>query len=95
MEINNVVVVAGDLAAGCEEQGPYDCIFVNGAVAVVPEAYFSQLAEGGRMAVVVRQGQSSQAILYTNRDGLISQTELFDAMVPVLPGFELANRFQF
>ena len=93
--IDNVAVVQGDLAAGYEEQGPYDCIFVNGAVEVVPDAYISQLADGGRMAVVERKGQLSQAILYSNRDGLISRRELFDAMVPVFPGFELANRFRF
>ena len=95
LHIDNVAVVKGDLAAGYEEQGPYDCIFVNGAVEMVPDTYVSQLAEGGRMAVVERKGQLSQAVLYTTRDGLISRRELFDAMVPVLPGFELANRFQF
>lgn len=95
LQINNVAIVAGELAAGCKEQGPYDCIFVNGAIEMIPEAYTAQLADRGRMAVVERKGQSSKAVLYTSQEGLISRRVLFDAMVPVLPGFELAHKFQF
>ena len=95
LHIDTAAVVAGNLVAGYEEQGPYNCIFINGAVEVVPETYINQLAEGGRMAIVERKGHSSQAVLYSNRDGLVSRRVLFDAMVPVLPGFALAHRFQF
>ncbi len=95
LQVDNAAVVSGVLTDGCSEQGPYDVIFVNGAVEQVPPAYTAQLAEGGRMVVVERQGQSSQAVLYSNRDGLVSRRELFDAMVPVLPGFQMADVFQF
>ena len=95
LQIDNAAVVVGTLADGCGEQGPYDVIFVNGAVAEVPAAYAGQLAEGGRMVVVERRGQSSRAVLYANRDGLVSRRELFDAMIPVLPGFHMAEAFQF
>lgn len=95
LQINNAAVVEGALVAGFAEQGPYDCIFVNGAVEEVPEAYILQLDIGGRMVIVERKGQSSQAVLYINRGGLVSRRELFHAMVPVLPSFQLANLFQF
>jgi protein-L-isoaspartate(D-aspartate) O-methyltransferase len=68
---------------------------VNGAVAEVPEAFAGQLAKGGRIVVVERQGPVSQAILYCNRDGLLSRRELFDVMIPVLPSFQMAEEFQF
>jgi len=34
-------------------------------------------------------------VLYSNRDGLVSRRELFDAMIPVLAGFQVAAAFQF
>ena len=37
----------------------------------------------------------SKAVLYANRGGLVSRRELFDAMAPVLSGFQVANSFQF
>ncbi|MBT3330455.1 MAG: protein-L-isoaspartate O-methyltransferase [Rhodospirillaceae bacterium] len=95
LEVDNAAVVAGVLSDGCSEQGPYDVIFVNGAVATAPSAYADQLTEGGRLVVVEREGQSSRAVIYTNKDGLISRRELFDAMIPVLPGFQAVEAFQF
>ncbi len=95
LQIDNAAIVVGDLTAGCEEQGPYDCILVNGAVEVLPAAYASQLAEGGRLVIIERKGPLSQAVLYANRGGLVSRRELFDAMAPVLSGFQVANSFQF
>ena len=98
LEVDNAAVVPGVLADGCPGQGPYDVIFINGAVEDIPESYMGQLAEGGRMVVVVRGGQGTQigrAILYSNRDGLVSRRELFDANIPLLAGFKMAEAFQF
>jgi protein-L-isoaspartate(D-aspartate) O-methyltransferase len=95
LNIDNAAVVAGELTDGCGDQGPYDVIFINGAVDKVPAAYVEQLAEGGRLVVVERRGQVSRAVLYSNRDGLLSRRELFDAMIPLLPGFQMPDVFQF
>ncbi|MDE0944033.1 MAG: protein-L-isoaspartate O-methyltransferase [Alphaproteobacteria bacterium] len=95
LEVDNAAIVTGVLADGCAEQGPYDVIFVNGAVTTAPSAYTGQLTEGGRLVVVEREGQSSRAVIYTNRKGLISRRELFDAMIPLLPGFQAVEAFQF
>ena len=95
LEVDNAAIVTGVLADGCAEQGPYDVIFVNGAVTTAPSAYTGQLTEGGRLVVVEREGQSSRAVIYTNRNGLISRRELFDAMIPLLPGFQAVEAFQF
>jgi protein-L-isoaspartate(D-aspartate) O-methyltransferase len=95
LNIDNAAVVAGELIMGCGDQGPYDVIFINGAVGELPPAYADQLAEGGRLVVVERQGLDSRAVLYLNRDGMLSRRELFDAMIPILPGFQLADAFHF
>ena len=93
---DNTIVVRGDLTAGYAEQGPYDVIFVNGAVAAVPEALDSQLAEGGRMVAVVRAGAGHGiGTLFRRVGGSIARSELFDAATPVLPGFDAPRGFTF
>src|SRR5690606_6692368 len=47
LEIDNAALVAGPLAAGYRKQAPYNVILVDGAVEVLPEALFGQLADGG------------------------------------------------
>jgi len=93
--IDTVAVVDGELGQGFARQAPYDVIVINGAVAEIPAAISEQLAEGGRMVIVERQGLSSRANLYLNKGGVTSRRELFDAMIPVLPGFEAAETFRF
>ena len=60
-----VDVVAGPLKAGAASKGPFDVIFVNGAVEEVPQAWLDQLAEGGRLAVAVAEGGVRRARIYT------------------------------
>ena len=93
---DNAIVIRGDLAAGYAEQAPYDVIFLNGAVAAIPEALQGQLAEGGRMVAVVRPGAGlGKGTLFRRGGGSITQSELFDAATPVLPGFGAAPGFRF
>jgi protein-L-isoaspartate(D-aspartate) O-methyltransferase len=93
--VDNAVVVCGPLKEGYEAQAPYDAIFVNGAVEVSVEGVTSQLAEGGRMIVVERDGPVGVAVIYHKIDGRISRLEAFDVQLPVLPGFERSVGFQF
>lgn len=95
LQIDNAAVVTGVLRDGCLEQGPYDVIFINGAVETLPQTFTGQLAEGGRLVAVERSGQTSRAVLYANRVGFVSRRELFDAMIPVLPGFDAVESFRF
>ncbi|HEX2592898.1 MAG TPA: protein-L-isoaspartate O-methyltransferase, partial [Rhizomicrobium sp.] len=46
-------VVQGGLVEGVKAQGPYDVIFINGAVEEVPDTLLAQMAEGGRLVVVL------------------------------------------
>lgn len=93
--IANVSVVNGPLAAGWPQSAPYDAIFVEGAVAQPPKALFGQLAEAGRLVTVVGAGGAGQVTLYRSAGGVVSPAALFNAAVPVLPGFAPLKSFTF
>ena len=93
--VDNVAVIEGALTEGYAAQGPYDVIFINGAVEEVPEALVRQLGDCGRMLLVERRGSVGKAMSYTNIDGSIAHRELFDAQVPTVPGFERQAAFVF
>jgi len=93
--IDNVAVIEGVLPEGCVKQGPFDVIFLNGGVEELPQSLLGQLAEGGRLMAVERRHGVGKAMRYANIDGLVGATELFDAQVPSLPGFEKAPGFVF
>ena len=93
---DNAIVVRGDLAAGYAEQAPYDVIFLNGAVAAIPELLAAQLAEGGRMVAVVRPDAGvGKGTLFRRSGGSMVRSERFDAATPVLPGFDAPRSFAF
>ncbi len=92
---NNAVVVEGDLKAGVPGQGPFDVIFVNGAVSKAPPSWFNQLAEGGRLAVIERDGAVGRARIYTKARGHVGERAVFDAAPPYLGGFEPEGGFVF
>ncbi|MFC7290830.1 protein-L-isoaspartate O-methyltransferase family protein [Hirschia litorea] len=95
LNIDNADVVAGDIKKGLADQGPYDVIIVNGAVEIVPTEWTDQLKDGGRLAVVVREGKVSQARIYTRAGDALSCRSAFDTAPPALPGFEKTASFVF
>lgn len=96
LEIDNVVVVEGALTMGYPKQAPYDVIFFDGAVNVVPDEILSQLSDGGR-AVVIVAGEDGvgHCRVYVRSGDHISCRDQFDAGTPVLPGFAAEARFSF
>jgi protein-L-isoaspartate(D-aspartate) O-methyltransferase len=91
----NVTVVTGDLTKGHAPAGPYDVILIEASVPEVPTALFDQLADGGRLVAVLRNGPIGVATLYTRTGGVIGNRPLFDAATPILPGFERPAAFVF
>ena len=92
---DNAVVVEGDLKAGAPKQGPFNVIIVGGAVAEPPQAWFDQLAENGRLAVIERKGPVGRARIYTKAKGAVGERSVFDANATFLPGFEPEPGFVF
>jgi protein-L-isoaspartate(D-aspartate) O-methyltransferase len=88
-----VEVVQGALIEGVKGQS-FDVIFINGAIEQPPETLLSQLAEGGRLVTVLKDGQS-RAWLFLKENGQIGRRPGFDADVPVLAGFKKAMGFVF
>ncbi len=93
---DNVVVVEGPLEAGYAEEAPFNLIVIEGAVAAVPPALVDQLAEGGRLAAVVRSGGGlGHATIFSKRGGVVSSRTVFDAGTPYVAGFEPRQEFVF
>ncbi len=96
LEIDNVAVIHGDLAAGVPAEGPYDVILINGGVEMVPEALLAQMKEVGRLGTVVMDGACGHVYVHEKiKGGKISKRMIFDAQIPVLRGFEKPPAFVF
>jgi len=91
----NVAVVVGALNAGWSQRAPYDVIFIDGALEVIPDALASQLKDGGRFICIRESGPAGKANLYLSDRGALSGRVVFDAAAPVLPGFAAPEQFVF
>lgn len=93
--VDTATVLQGDLTKGHPGQGPYDVIFINGAVGELPAALTEQLSEGGRLVYVKTAPTvgGGKAMLATKDNGVLSEVEVFDANIPPLP--ELAAKPEF
>ena len=92
--VGKVELVQGGLIEGVKGHAPFDVIFVNGAIEQVPETLLGQLAEGGRLVAVIKDGQS-RAWLFLKQNGQVGKRPDFDADVPLLAGFKKAMGFIF
>jgi|JI10StandDraft_1071094.scaffolds.fasta_scaffold220162_2 protein-L-isoaspartate(D-aspartate) O-methyltransferase len=91
---SSVEVVSGNLRAGIEGKS-FDLIYVDGGVVNVEKAWLDQLAEGGRLGVVVRDRAAGHARIYRKSNNVTGHASVFEAMPPILPEFEPAPAFKF
>ena len=92
---DNAVVVRGDLTQGVSRQGPFNVILINGAIETLPEALVEQLADGGRLVAVRREGTVGRGVLLERVGNATGERVLFDANTPVLHGFAAQPGFVF
>lgn len=92
---SNATVVSGPLTAGWPQGSPYDAIVLEGATERPPEAFLSQLKEGGRLVCVLGTGPGSKAMLYCRSGDELGGRPIFDATAAVLPGFAKSPVFAF
>jgi protein-L-isoaspartate(D-aspartate) O-methyltransferase len=87
--IDNVAVMEGALEEGAPKQAPFDAIIICGAASEVPRGLAGQLADGGRLACVLRRDQMSpgKGVVFRRLGDTVSRREVFDASPPFLPGF--------
>ncbi len=96
LELGSAVAVKGDLATGLPDQGPFDVIYVCGMVQEVPVAWTAQLADGGRLAVVVqRDAALGRGRIYKKAGDVVSYRDVFDARPPRLQAFDRKPAFEF
>lgn len=94
--MDEAVAVQGDLAKGLPDQGPFDVILIGGMVETVSQAWLDQLTDGGRLGIVVANGQSvGSARIYKRAGDTFAYREAFECCPPVLPGFEKKTEFVF
>ncbi|GIL00672.1 MAG: protein-L-isoaspartate O-methyltransferase [Alphaproteobacteria bacterium] len=91
----NVVVVEGPLAAGYAGEGPYDVIFIEGAIGRLPDEITAQLKEGGRLVAVAGTGNAAYARLWIREAGAVSDRRLFNCALKPLQAFEKTPEFEF
>ncbi len=97
-DATNIQAHQGPFAAGYAPGAPYSLIVINGSMESIPANLVEQMAQGGRLAAIVRTkaDRIGHAILVTkNAQGAVSHRVLFDAAVPFLPGHEPHNDFIF
>ena len=92
-----VKIVHGPLTQPPAGEGPFDLIFVNGAVEANLEPLLDALAPQGRLVTIFREtGLVSRAVRFDKDDvGEVGRRALFDASASTLPGFEKAPAFVF
>ncbi len=95
LSLDNTAVVTGTLKDGYANEGPYDAIFLGGAVPEVPDDLLDQLKDGGRLVTVVSNGPVSRAVIWRRLGEAFDCEEAFEAAAPELPGFERKAAFSF
>lgn len=95
LELGNANVVIAAPESGHAKDAPYDVIFVNAAMEQIPAALISQLAEGGRLVGVLREGRVGRGIVGRKTAGAFGYQAFMDANIPVLPAFSRPPAFQF
>jgi protein-L-isoaspartate(D-aspartate) O-methyltransferase len=91
-----VTVARGPLDAGWAAGAPYRVIVLAGAAQRIPPAIEAQLAEGGRMVVVIAPpGEPGKATLIQRIGGVIARRVVFDAATALLPGLAVEPGFVF
>lgn len=91
----NVSVVTGPLVAGWPQSAPYDLILIEGATEIEPQAYCSQLKDGGRLLCILGSPPGAKAMLYRRSGTELAGRAIFDAAATLLPGFAKAPAFAF
>ena len=95
LEIDNGVVVRGELNAGYPRQAPYDAIVIEGRCGEWPDRLTAQLAEGGRLtAVIDDRGVGKAVLMRRGAGGAVGRRTLFNANVPPLRSFVREAGFQ-
>ena len=84
LAFENVRYVVADGLQGLPSEAAFDAIYIGGSLPEVPEALKQQLADGGRMVVVVGSEPVQRCLLITRQGDEFMQKTLFDTLIAPL-----------
>ena len=93
--IDNVIVKSGSLSDGAKEHGAYDSIIVEGGIEVFPTRLLKQLKIGGRVVTINMNGAVGECCLGFHTISGLEWRFGFNAIAPLLKGFEKKESFLF
>ena len=93
--IDNVIVERGPLFDGAASHAPYDIIFIQGGIELVPEEILSQLKEGGRIVAIFMEGSLGIVKIGYKLNNEVNWRFAFNAGAPVLDDFKKVMSFTF
>ncbi|MCA0423771.1 MAG: protein-L-isoaspartate O-methyltransferase [Proteobacteria bacterium] len=93
--VSGVEVISGEAGAGAPGKGPFNVILVHGAAEVEPEALLDQLADRGRLMIVMGRGRSGRAMLFRKVGNSASGVRVIDAAAPAISSLARASEFAF
>lgn len=98
LDAGNVRIETGPLGAGAPASGPFDLIYVEGAVESGLDTLFAQLTPNGRLLAIVtpETGAGQHVVRYERIGGQpAGRISLVSVNAPVLEGFAKAPSFVF
>jgi protein-L-isoaspartate(D-aspartate) O-methyltransferase len=94
--VANVTTELGDAARGWAKHAPYDAIVLTGSTPLLPDAFLSQLAPGGRCFAVVGEAPAMTARLVTCvTERSFNTVDLFETVLAPLQNALAPEKFVF
>ena len=90
---DNILVKEGNIAEGAKKEGPYDVIFIEGAVQHVNEEIINQLKIEGKIMAVFKEKKLGQCRLGIKTQSGVQWNNLFEANCVLLNEFKQAKEF--
>ncbi len=94
-DISKVTIVQGALEQGAPDHGPYDLLFIDGAIELLPDALATQLRDGARIVSGIIENGVTRLCQGRKIGGHVSLISFVDADCAALPGFAKAKSFVF
>ena len=88
-QVDNAVILEGELAKGAAKHGPYDVVIMEGAVEQVPANLIKQIKDGGRMAAIFNKMVS---VLYVSASKMVTESAGVIRLMQMLPFYPASNR---
>jgi protein-L-isoaspartate(D-aspartate) O-methyltransferase len=93
--VAGVTVVEGTLSEGWLAGAPYDLVYIDGGVKLLPEPLVAQVNEGGRLVGALVERDVSRLIIGRRAGGAFAYKAFADVETAPLPGFAPAPVFTF